>query len=128
LLADAASLTVRSDKRRFAPYGLFGGSAGTPSRNEINPDGPSARQLPVLATVPYRLRRGDVYRHVMASGGGYGNPLERDPQSVCRDVRLGKVSVEKAREAYAVEIVGDALTPSVDAEATAALRARRVSA
>jgi len=123
LLAEEATFTVRSDKRRFPPYGLHGGADGTPSWNILNP-GPNQRVLPVLTTEPVILHRGDVYRHIMASGGGYGPALERDPALVLRDVVLGRVSVAHARAAYGVVIVERSGTFSVDVDATAALRRR----
>ena len=43
-----------------------------------------------------------MFRHVLAGGGGWGDPLERDPQAVLRDVRNEFVSVEAAREDYGV--------------------------
>jgi N-methylhydantoinase B len=65
------------------------------------------------------MRRGDVYRAVSQGGGGYGDPIDRDPARVAHDVRDGLVSVAWARRAYGV--VGDA-TGAVDAAATADLR------
>ena len=85
LLAEEATLNVRSDKRRHRSYGLFGGGQGASSWNTINPDREN-RTLPVLLMQPVELKRGDVFRHVTAGGGGYGDPLERDPQHVLRDV------------------------------------------
>ncbi len=52
-------------------------------------------------------------------GGGYGPPVERDPERVLRDVLEGKVSVARARDVYGVAVVGREL----DVEATAELRA-----
>jgi N-methylhydantoinase B len=124
LLADQAVLTVRSDKRRFPPYGLHGGKSGSPSLNVVNPDG-EARVLPVLLTDPYPLRKGDVFRHVMAGGGGYGDPLERDPALVLRDLEQGRVTLEHAREAYGVVVAADDGRFAVDSAATAALRNNR---
>jgi N-methylhydantoinase B len=124
LLADEARITVRSDKRRFPPYGLFGGHPGTPSWNLINPDG-ERRVLPVLTTEPTRLRKDDVFRHIMAGGGGYGDPLERDPAHVLDDVVLGKVTLDHARDAYGVAIVRVDGGYAVDAAATASLRRGR---
>jgi N-methylhydantoinase B len=121
LLADEATLTVRSDKRRFPPYGLQGGSSGTPSWNIINP-GPGQVILPVLTMQPTNLRKGDVYRHIMAGGGGFGPAWERDPALVLRDVVLGRVSIGHAREAYGVVIVAEGDAFAVDGDATAALR------
>ena len=53
-------------------------------------------------------------------GGGYGDPLERDAESVERDVINGYVSLEKAREDYSVVI--DSMTLRVDLKATQQLR------
>jgi hypothetical protein len=50
------------------------------------------------------MRRGDVIRFCQASGGGYGDPLERDPKQVARDVRDELISRETARNVYGVEL------------------------
>jgi N-methylhydantoinase B len=117
LLADEAVLTVRSDKRRFPPYGLHGGKHGAPSLNLVN----GTHMLPVLLTKPYALRKGDVFRHQLAGGGGYGDPYERDPALVQRDAEQGKVTREHAKQAYGVMLNADF---TIDAAATAALRAK----
>jgi N-methylhydantoinase B len=52
-------------------------------------------------------------------GGGWGDPLARDPDLVARDVRLGYVSAERARELYGVVIGADG---AVDEAGTAASR------
>jgi N-methylhydantoinase B len=54
------------------------------------------------------------------SGGGYGDPLERDPESVARDFRIGVTSVETARKIYGVIL--DPLTRSADEAKTGACR------
>ena len=69
------------------------------------------------------LRQGDVFRHVSPGGGGYGNPLERDPEAVWWDWRNGKVTAKHARDAYGVVI--DEEAGAVDADATTALRRGR---
>jgi N-methylhydantoinase B len=122
LLADEAVITVRSDKRRFPPYGLFGGGPGSPSLSVLNPGTPGERILPVLTAEPVSLKRGDVFRHVLASGGGYGPAAERDPELVRRDVILGKVSVEQAREVYRSVIIEDKSGVRIDVESTKRLR------
>jgi N-methylhydantoinase B len=128
LLADEATLTVRSDKRRFPPFGLAGGRPGNGSLNVVNPDTGDERILPVLVTEPVALKRGDVFRHVLASGGGWGDPLTRDPALVLEDVRLGRVTPEGARRDYGVAITRDADGVTVDDAATAALRAAAAGA
>lgn len=121
-LADDTVLTVRSDKRRFPPFGLEGGKPGAPSLNFINPDGENERVLPVLLTTPATLNEGDLFRHVMAGAGGYGNPFDRDPDRVLKDVIEDKVTVEHARSDYGVVIEMTPI-PHVDVEATQKLRA-----
>jgi N-methylhydantoinase B len=116
-LEDEAVLQVRSDRRRFRPYGLYGGGAGKPSWNYLNPDGEN-RLLPSKLNIT--VRRGDVFRHEVAGAGGFGDPLERDPAAVARDVRNEVVSREAARADYGVVIDQDG---EVAAAASAALRA-----
>jgi N-methylhydantoinase B len=53
-------------------------------------------------------------------GGGYGDPLERDPELVLQDVVNGKVSAEKARSVYGVVV--DRENQDVDREATERIR------
>ncbi len=121
VLAERAILNVRSDKRRYRPHGLFGGRKGSPSMNLINP-GRENRVLPVLMTEVARLERGDVYRHVMSGGGGFGDPLERDPLRVLQDVIEEKISPAHAEEAYGVAIIPGAGGPTLDPATTAARR------
>ena len=71
------------------------------------------------------IRAGDVVVMQSAGGGGFGDPLARDPERVRRDVRGGYVSSGRAREGYGV-----VLTPTgeVDPPATAAERTRLAAA
>src|SRR5512138_537638 len=64
--------------------------------------------------------KGDVFRHVLAGAGGWGDPLERDPAAVLRDVRNELLSLAKARDDYGVMI--DPQRWQVDVEATARRR------
>jgi N-methylhydantoinase B len=106
-------LQVRSDRRNHRPFGLYGGSPGGPSENYINPD-TDGRPLPSKLTMT--IRRGDVFRHVLAGGGGFGDPLERDPEAVLRDVRNELLSAAKAEADYGVVI--DTVRWTIDAAAT----------
>ncbi len=116
-LSDRVTLQMRSDRRRHRPYGLFGGGPGMGSMNEID-DGSGWREVP--AKFVRSLSRGDRLRHRTAGGGGYGSPLERPVERVLEDVREGKVTIDGAREAYGVVILGDPLR--VDLPATERLR------
>ena len=50
------------------------------------------------------IKRGDVFRHVLAGAGGWGDPLERDPAAVLRDVRNELLSPAKAAADYGVVV------------------------
>ncbi len=115
LLAEEAILQVRSDRRDFRPFGLYGGGAGRPSMNYLNPDR-SPSPLPSKLTMT--MKKGDVFRHEVAGAGGWGDPLDRDPEAVLKDVRNEFVSETSAREDYGVVLSGKA----VDEAATGALR------
>jgi N-methylhydantoinase B len=67
------------------------------------------------------IRRGDVFRHELAGGGGWGDPLERDPERVLADVRDELIAADLARAAYGVAI--DRASWTVDQVATRNLRA-----
>lgn len=72
--------------------------------NRQNPEGDYlyfARQRS-WRTAPYA-----AFRYVTNAGGGFGDPLSREPERVLRDVRNGYVSLEGAARDYGVAIEGD---------------------
>ncbi len=111
------SFTVLSDRDRWGPHGLFGGSSGERATYTLNP-GPREVRLSSKATV--ELQPGDTVSYRTCGGGGYGPPEQRDPHLVLRDVREGIVSHERARSDYRVAI--DPAQWSIDESATAELR------
>jgi N-methylhydantoinase B len=104
---------------RVRPYGLFGGEPGAPTSNTLVHDGV---ERPMDSKFTVWIHRGDVFDHRQAGGGGYGDPLDRDPEAVWRDVRDGRVSPGLARSAYGVVLSLDGR--AVDAGATDAERRR----
>jgi len=118
-----AIVQVRSDRQTHRPYGLHGGRPGAPGAVVLNPEG-GAKML--TSKVTMTCRRGDVVRWVLPGGGGWGDPLERDPKRVLRDVRNELVSPAAAERDYGVVVDTERWT--VDGAATDRLRARRRSA
>jgi N-methylhydantoinase B len=116
-LLEDATLQIRSDRRKFLPYGLYGGKPGTPAAGILNPDtDPKVMPSKFLMSA----KKGDVFRVILAGAGGYGPPLQRDPERVAEDVREEKLSIEYARRVYGVVL--DRQTLAVDEAATATLR------
>jgi N-methylhydantoinase B len=116
-LEETATLQLRADRGLVGPYGLAGGTAGTPARNVLFQGG-AERPLPSKTTLT--LHRGDGLRLELAGAGGWGPPLERDPQAVLRDVLDEKVSIDHARRVYGV-VIGPS-GRDVDEQATLELR------
>ncbi len=94
-----AVLQVRSDRRDFRPYGLYGGSPGRGSMNyRVTAEGTT----PLPSKLTMTIHHGDVFRHEVAGAGGWGDPLERDAASVLRDLRNDFISAETAHDIYGV--------------------------
>jgi N-methylhydantoinase B len=117
LLAEEAVLQVRSDRRDFRPFGLYGGGPGRPSMNYLNPD---ENPAPLPSKLTMNIKKGDLFRHEVAGAGGWGDPLERDPALVLKDVLNEFVSERSASEDYGVVLAGT--PPALVAPLTAALR------
>jgi N-methylhydantoinase B len=112
------SIAVQAGRYKYPPRGLFGAGPGSRARFLVN--GQNGDPSGLTLCLP-----GDVIQFDSAGGGGYGDPLQRDPQAVAADVVNGYVSIEKAREDYGVVI--DPATLRVDAARTEKLRTERYS-
>lgn len=113
------------DHGRVGPQGVLGGADGAPNIVEVWRDGVVhvPEHLSKAQDIP--LKAGDRVRVRTPGGGGYGDPLERDPALVVEDVLLGRYTAEAVRELFGVVLdAGGALDP----ERTAALRNGRRSA
>jgi N-methylhydantoinase B len=107
---------------RLGCYGLNGGKAGTPFCVTVDADGTGPHDLGGLVDGE-PVRAGEIVRVVTTGGGGWGDPLEREPELVRHDVIDGKVSPEAAREHYGVVLLAAADGSfDIEAAATAALR------
>ncbi|MGK2876262.1 MAG: hydantoinase B/oxoprolinase family protein [Nocardioides sp.] len=125
MLKDAHFMSI-ADRSILACWGVAGGLAGTPFQVTIDPGGPNERAADALADAD-PVKAGEVIRIRTTGGGGWGNPLERDPGSVVRDVVWRKVSPTAALSAYGVVLTGSLEDDSLsyDAQATAEQRSGR---
>ena len=94
MLKDAHFMSI-ADRSILACWGVKGGLAGKPFEVAIDPGGPNEREVDALADAE-PVKAGEVIRIRTTGGGGWGNPLERDPALVVRDVVWRKVSPEAA--------------------------------
>ena len=114
------------DRARSITWGINGGLPSLPHGVWLNKGSGEERFLgAIFSNVP--LREGDFFTRPSAGGGGFGDPLDRDPAEVREDVADGYVSVERALKDYGVAIVevdADLSDYEVDADATERERAR----
>ena len=119
-----ADLTASFGRFKFPPWGAAGGSEGSVNAIEIIPAGAHQASQRAGRFARKRLQRGDVARLITAVGGGYGDPLQREPERVAADVREDYLTPELARQCYGVALCDG----HVDEAGTAALRADMVEA
>jgi len=103
--SDEALLTVAWGRHLYPPWGAGGGGEGSPNYVEVLRDGtPIGPRFGKVSRMP--LRRHDVVRLVTGTGGGYGDPREREPALVDADLRDELVTPGEAAEFYGQEPSG----------------------
>jgi len=113
------SIAIQAGRYRYAPKGLYKGGSANKAQFVVNDQAGDPSGLTLCES-------GNVIQFHSAGGGGYGDPLERDPQAVKQDVFNEYVSIEMARNDYGVVI--DSKTLKVDLKETEKLRAERKGA
>jgi N-methylhydantoinase B len=116
--SDNAAVTLSTERKKIGPWGLFGGGRGGTSQCLlISPDG---KQTELPAKVTMRVQKGSTIVLKTSGGGGYMDPLDRDPADVKRDVIAGNITVDIARKEYGVIL--EPVTLEINLNETIALR------
>jgi N-methylhydantoinase B len=120
IMSDMGQLSVLSDRNIIPPYGVNGGSCGAPNRFTVVRGGHEMEPSDIPGKVSgFSLRCGDIVRERTAGGGGWGDPLKRDPTAVAIDRSEGLLTTRQIRARYGV-VLNE--TRGIDAKATEALR------
>ena len=102
------TIAVQAGRFIYPPKGIFDGKDGSKAKFLKNSENADPSGLTFCDP-------GDRISFISAGGGGYGNPFERDPKAVERDVQYGYVSIEKAKQDYGVIVEPASLTLNLDA-------------
>jgi len=123
VLCSEASLTVTAGRSKFPPWGVEGGMQGTPNYFVIHKQNEKPQKIRRIAA--FKMERGDMVSLHTGSGGGWGDPLDRDPERVRWDVKNEYISLEDALNVYGVVIDRDTL--EIDLKRTEETRERKRS-
>jgi N-methylhydantoinase B len=121
---DGTVMSYCCDRARSVTWGIHGGLPSFPHGVWLRHDDEDRFLGAAFSNVPVQTE--DLFWRPSAGGGGFGDPLERDPDSVCDDVVDGYVSVERARLDYGVvveEVDRELADYKVDPDATRRERA-----
>jgi N-methylhydantoinase B len=129
VLSARARLSVLAEKAVLPPFGVCGGAAGAANRFWVRRRGAALEPSPLPGKVgSFPLERDDVVLMETSGGGGFGDPLERDPARVVADVREGYATAEAAETIYGVVCRDGAIDVEATRRRRDALRVRRVRA
>jgi len=121
--AEGTVMSYMCDRARSITWGIEGGLPSIPHGVWLTRDGEETFLGAVFSNVP--VGPGDRFTRPSAGGGGFGDPLERDPHAVLEDVADGYVSIERARKDYGIvvrELDAELAEYEVDEAASAAER------
>ncbi len=104
LLEEQADVFLFGERGKYPPPGVVGGKPAALNRFTFQQDDGDHTPPMKSKMVGIKLRKGQRVHLETPGGGGYGHPLERQPEAVCRDVSLGFVSREQALSDYGVVV------------------------
>jgi N-methylhydantoinase B len=117
-----ATLHAHVERTICAPWGLHGGKDALANRITVFHKDGKVEKFPTGKIKPTEIDADDAFLIETAGGGGFWNPLEREPEKVLADVRSGYVSLEAARRDYGVVIHQQGRRFTLDHQATSELR------
>lgn len=101
-LSDKITYTGLGDRHKFSPWGIAGGYSGTPGQFLYTSNGKTEQLKSKVSNLD--LQKNDLITVRTPGSGGYGDPTKRPKEKVYMDVIHGKVSKEKAKDLYGVDI------------------------
>ncbi|RNB80031.1 hydantoinase B/oxoprolinase family protein [Brevibacillus fluminis] len=105
IVGDEVQVSASFGRHQFVPWGANGGHSGTRNAIQLFKDG--VWHEPTGKVGGVTLKKGDIARFITGSGGGYGSPLQREPQRVADDVKNGYITREEAERTYGVRVTND---------------------
>jgi N-methylhydantoinase B len=126
ILVPSTTLSVLAEKAVLPPFGVCGGASGARNRFWVRRDGQPIAPSRLPGKVGgFPLQPGDILLMESSGGGGFGDPLERDPAQVVADVAEGYVTRDAAESAYGIVWNGDGVNAAETARRRESLRAAR---
>jgi len=122
-LRGEATLSLTFERQKFQPFGIMGGGPAPCCRSELlHTDG---RHEPLYGKGQIHIDAGESLRYWSTGGGGYGDPLDRAPERVLRDVLDERVSAREAEDSYGVVLSGKKIAESETTAMRSRLRRKR---
>jgi N-methylhydantoinase B len=127
VLVPSSRLSVLAEKAVLPPFGVCGGAAGATNRFWVRRGDRPIQPSPLPGKVGgFPIQPGDVVLMESSGGGGFGDPLERDPARVAADLAEGYVTAEGAERDYGVVWRAGAVDLAATTARRTALRAARL--
>ena len=103
ITAEEAWYTGTFGRFKYLPWGMKGGNSG--SRNYTKMIFSDKRKPDIFGkAAQYHMKKGDVASLMTATGGGYGNPMERPVEMVIDDLKNGYITPEIAEKSYGITV------------------------
>ena len=117
---DDITFNAQVDRVHCTPWGLDGGGHGAGNQVRLRRVGEEETSFTNGKVLTARLKKGDAYILRSGGGGGFGDPLSRDPALVRQDVQQGYVTADAAERFYGVVL--DPTTMDIDLDETTKAR------